>query len=317
MGRLLEKILERIGRPDLLEILSRGMSLGELTSVMLEVFRMRARELSPHQLLRTYRENRFVHPGQVDPLALREMELLLFQLGRDMGFIPRELSPVAPFGVVSCYGKIDQNNVLTALRGTELVADPANVLGLQLAEESHCGLGPLLHGCGSQRVIRTQKFDGPRQFPHFSLFACVSLLRDGEPEDFLEVVKRHLDFQRSACHALGLRAIRFVFASQQGGCSAAAFARQILEGYPDLKFFDEPPESGSYYQGYRIRLDILSSGTWINIGDMGPVDWAAELLGQSRCQLLTSGLGVDRLIQVARDSGRKTTESSVANSEEL
>ena len=44
-----------------------------------------------------------------------------------------ELSPLAPLGVCSVVGLASQNKIVSALRGTEVVSDPTNVLALECA----------------------------------------------------------------------------------------------------------------------------------------------------------------------------------------
>lgn len=53
-------------------------------------------------------------------------------LAEKQGFESVLLSPVSPFGSCSVFGCVDQNNVVGAGRGLEVLADPTNALALEL-----------------------------------------------------------------------------------------------------------------------------------------------------------------------------------------
>lgn len=72
---------------------------------------------------------RFVQPSIVDQRTLVEIDGHLLEA--TAAFESIELSPVAPLGVCAIMGHASQNKVLSALRGTEVVADPTNVMALE------------------------------------------------------------------------------------------------------------------------------------------------------------------------------------------
>lgn len=95
--------------PDLVEILAEQLSASELNTVLLEVFRRRAQALSPAEVLRHYRQNRFVQSARPDPLAFRKFETGLLQLARARGFEALELSPLSPLGACSAVAAVPQH----------------------------------------------------------------------------------------------------------------------------------------------------------------------------------------------------------------
>jgi hypothetical protein len=108
------------------EKLATELSGSELQSVLLEVVRRRAKARTPNDVLAQYRRDGFCTPAAVDQRASVALDSHLLAAAR--GFEAIELSPVAPLGVCSAVALTDQNRVLSALRGTEVVSDPTNVL---------------------------------------------------------------------------------------------------------------------------------------------------------------------------------------------
>ena len=85
----------------------------------------------PADLVEQWDRDRFVQPAIVDQRSLVEVDRHL--LAAAAAFESIELSPVAPLGVCSTMGHASQNKVLSALRGTEVVSDPTNVMALECA----------------------------------------------------------------------------------------------------------------------------------------------------------------------------------------
>jgi len=130
--KLMTRILKKAGIPDLLEILSERLSLSDLQSLLLEVYRRRSRHISPARILSAYGTNRFVLTSQTDPSAQFAFDKLAYSL------LPGEyevvtLSPVCPLGTVSSVAPVNQNNILSTIRNTEVCSDGTNVLALECA----------------------------------------------------------------------------------------------------------------------------------------------------------------------------------------
>src|SRR4051812_21932272 len=121
-------IVERVGAP-LFDLLAAGLSGADLQSVLLEVMQQRARSRSPADVLAQYLRDPFCGAAPTDLRTTLEIDRHL--LTAATGFEALELSPVAPLGASSAMAKTSQNRVLSALRTTEVVSDPTNVLALE------------------------------------------------------------------------------------------------------------------------------------------------------------------------------------------
>ncbi len=95
----------------------------DLQTLLLGVVRTRAAALTPAQVMQRWRQDRFVRPSAVDPRRLARLEARLWEL-LPAGFVGVELSPVVPLGVCSAVAGVDQNRVVSTVRGTEVVSDP-------------------------------------------------------------------------------------------------------------------------------------------------------------------------------------------------
>jgi len=64
---IVNKIIEKMGQKDLLDDFAHKITLSELNSLLLEVYRIKTREILPNELLNSYTTNRFVKPAGTDP----------------------------------------------------------------------------------------------------------------------------------------------------------------------------------------------------------------------------------------------------------
>src|SRR6185503_20740490 len=122
----LDALLKKVSDPELLKKLTETLSGSELNSLLLEVFRENAKAISPTDLLTHYQQNRFVQPSALDAITFLKAELSILEIWQRAGFVPMELSPLAPLGNCSALALVEQNKVVSALRGTEVVADATN-----------------------------------------------------------------------------------------------------------------------------------------------------------------------------------------------
>src|SRR5688500_16170838 len=98
---IVNSILERLGQPELLSLLSKRISGTALNSLLLEVLKIRTADLTSGQLLNSYQKNRFVKPADLPVIPLRQMELDLLKIFDGYSFTPLELSPVTSLGACS------------------------------------------------------------------------------------------------------------------------------------------------------------------------------------------------------------------------
>src|SRR5205809_65518 len=114
----ISKIQKKAGNIDLLCAL-KDLPLSELNSLLMEIFRLKASQRSAADLVGAYETNRFVTPSALSPVEFMESELPLLKLAETLGFKALELSPLAPLRSCSAIAPVNQNKIVSALRGTE------------------------------------------------------------------------------------------------------------------------------------------------------------------------------------------------------
>lgn len=290
----LRRVLRRLGGPAVLDGLAGGLSGSDLTTFLLEVFRRRASALTPADVLRRYRADRFVRPAPVSFAALRHAEdTLLAALPSDTEMLA--LAPLVPLATHSATGAVDPRNVVAAIRGTEVAADPTNGLALEAAVRrtgDPKSTAPV-RLAAIQRVTRAQLATGPAMFAHFQLFALVTAGRDTGNRSFeRRHLAEHLGFAARALRAAGAEVEIALTCLDQSGHEIAKQVRENLDGVVD----DPGRTSGrGYYQALCFKISVFVDGKRFEIGDGGFVDWTRRLTGNRKERLLITGLGLDRL----------------------
>ena len=117
--------------PGTYDALTDGLSGSRLWSLLLDVAEARAVRRVPAELMEQWDRDRFVQPGIADQRTIIDVDGHLLRAAS--AFESIELSPVAPLGACATMGHASQNKVLSALRGTEVVSDPTNVMALECA----------------------------------------------------------------------------------------------------------------------------------------------------------------------------------------
>ncbi|HVV22044.1 MAG TPA: hypothetical protein VHF06_21605 [Pseudonocardiaceae bacterium] len=294
----LDRVVRQAGDPALVDRLT-AMPGADLTTLLLRVMRSRADRLTPADVLRRYREDRFVAPATVPFGRLRAAEDGLISL-LPQGFQVLTLAPVTPLGTHSVVGTVHQDNVVTTVRGTEVAADATNGLTLEAAHRRQRSLTAdprsraVVRLAAAQRVVRAQLVSGAGRFAHFSLFGLVTAGRDtGDLAFEREHILEHVRFLVAAIrnrtdNALELRLT-------VGDKRFTPVADAIRAGVPDVDVTDDPDRvAGSgYYAGLCYKVLVTRGGDRIDIGDGGVLDWTRQLLGNNKERLVTSGLGID------------------------
>ena len=298
----LGRVLRQAGGEQTLVALS-SLAGADLTTLMLAVMRRRAAKLRAPDVLRQYRDDRFVAPADVAFPHLRAAE------DRVLSALPSEfttlaVAPVAPLGTHSAFARVDQNNVISTVRGSEVAADPTNALALEAALRRQHLLAhdrrsrAVVRLAALQRVVRAQQFGGPATFAHFTLLGVVSAGRDTGSLTFERAqAVEHLRLATNVMHAFGARTEIRLTALDPRMAPLADAVRDDLAGRPDVDVVDDPDrESGrGYYSGLCFKVYGALGGQQFEIGDGGFVDWTQALLGNRKERLLISGIGVDRL----------------------
>jgi hypothetical protein len=289
MGDVAERVWRKVPE-GAREALGRGLSASELQTALLEVSRVRAGAVTPARVVRRWQEDRFVRPSQVDPRALVKTQALLWERLPEQ-FAGVELSPLAPLGTCSAVATVDQNKIVSTMRGTEVASDPTNVLAIEAAVRRRAGQARVdLAAC--QRVVRAQAVDAPGMFAHFQLFALVSSARDtGSGRIEAEMLVDHLRYWHDV---LG-DDVQLTFTT-----FARTAVRERIDDTvrPALKVpFTEDPERGkgsNYYAGTALGVGIGDS----ELGDGGFTRWTADLLGDAKERCLISCVSTERLTAV-------------------
>jgi hypothetical protein len=307
----LQRILAELDADKLLDVLSERLSGSELTTLMLEVARRRAGELSPADVMRQYRTDRFVAPGQVDPILLAELRLDALREGATT-FEPIQVAPLAPLGAHSTIGGIDQNRVVTTLRGNEVAADPANSLAFEAAacralmQATDPKSSRTVRLATVSHVTRAQRFEGPRSFAHFTLFGMVSAGRDAGHHHFEQVetitqLGAMIALIRSRCsYPINVRLTDF---DGRFGPAVDAIGDGIRSDGVSVERWPERDAGRGYYTDLCFKVDVDVDGDPWEIGDGGAVDWTQRLLQNRKERLVMSGLSLDRLVMLLPQHG--------------
>ncbi len=292
----LKKILAKAGIPDLVEKLADSLSQGELSSLLLDVYRQKIAKLRPADLLAGLSQNRLVVPSALDPLILKAGELDALKLASALGFKPIELGPVTPLGSSAVYGRINQNNVLSALRNCEVIADPSNLLCLLMAAEQMQSKAPELHWICSHRTLRTASFEGPGRYAHFQMLAACSLLQTRATEPVLEAVLKHLVFQKALFQHFGLQDMTLKFWLKSARKQVGLALWECLHNRGEFQVELQSETGSDYYQGFQIKTYARFGEQTLELADCGLVPWAAELRGDRHLNCLISGVGLERIL---------------------
>src|SRR5437773_3735773 len=176
-----------------------GLPASRLWSLLLQVAETRAAARRPADLMEQWDRDRFVQPAIVDQRGLVEVDRHL--LAAASAFESMELSPVAPLGVCSVMGHASQNKVLSALRGTELVSDPTNVMALECARRLRRDPATVVRLATSHRCVRAQPVPKRRGLTaNFRIFCLVSAGLERQNHAFLvDAMAEHI---KTMLHAL-------------------------------------------------------------------------------------------------------------------
>ena len=275
------------------EQLATGLPGSALQSVLLEVMHQRAAARAPKDLVAQYARDGFVAPALVDLRTSLAVDTQLFATASDFEAI--ELSPVAPLGASSSVAVTDQHRVLSALRATEVVSDPTNVLALECARRLRTDRTACLRLATSQRVLRAQPVPKQAGFtPHFRMFVLASAGQETREHAFtVQAVVNHmqtllagLDALERSGYAFGARRID-ILATPERSQVADRIAASV-SGDVTRKLLEHPYYSG----GLRFQIwATAADGSELPLADGGSFDWLVKLAADRRAVYVASGLG--------------------------
>lgn len=313
---VVQKILDQIGEPALIRILGERLSGTALNSVLLEVLRQQTSNYTPPKLLQHYQQNRFVKPSDVDVLQLRQMELDLLQTFHKSSFELLELSPVSVLGSCSVVAPADQNKILSALRGTEVLADATNAIALHVSDlkkrkvwapvdrADHMRFGTI------QRHVRTQTITGKGLTPHFKIGCLVSAGLDTGSFSFEKTsLAEHVGVMKKIFQDYyGVDELRFRLLCRKGYDEPVRMATQvkafIQQQHSDVnvEIIENPEKDIAYYKGLQYKIDIKMKDSAYEIGDGGFVDWTQQLLQNKKERFLITGFGFEVMWRILNAS---------------
>jgi hypothetical protein len=276
----------------------------DLQTLLIDVARTRAGQVTPAGVLRRWQHDRFVRPAAADPRGVAAVEARLWQL-LPTEFTGVELSPVAPLGTCTAVAPLSQNRVVTTVRGTEVVSDSTNALAVEAAVrrrgQRKTGRTDL---AACQPQLRAQDF-GPGAAAHFRLFALVSSARDtGSCRTEAGLITRHLAYWLDVLKALiPDREPRVELTVFDHPVLAERLADTIRPGLGEhAPFLIDKPErtrGRGYYRGFALRI-TAEQGT-VELGDGGLTTWTAQLTQDAKERCLVSCIATERLTALCGD----------------
>jgi RimJ/RimL family protein N-acetyltransferase len=304
--RLARRIAVRRGVPDLVELLSDGLSRSELTSVLLAVSsnRTRKRQSSFAQLLSQYQSDRALVPSPFPGGRLRAIDDAAFAAASEFEAV--EIAPVQPIGLNAATG-VHQNNVVSTVRSWEVVADPTGQLALEAAQRRRADRSHTVRLCSSVRAMRLQPTDVKGYSPHFRLFGLVSAGRATADEAFeRDELGRHAIVMVRLLRDLGVRVVRVELSDVRATRALLATAG-VTEELVRAQVRAHKPTSGlDLLAGVGVQLPLIE-------GDIGAALSGLPLPAEHRSRLLrmhertaaplAAHLGIPVRVEVSRLQG--------------
>ena len=305
MSSIISRILKKLSDERLIEKLL-ALSKSDFNSLLLKIFQEQANAIIPSDVLKTFQTNRFSVPSELDPVSYHLFEAELLSLAQKLEIEAVLLSPSVPFGSCAVFGCVDQNNIVSALRGTEILSDPTNMLSIIIAKkikEKEVNNHYHLHYCATARVLRAQIFPSAKgYYSHFGIFCIVSSGKDcGSYTCEQNLLMKQLHYYKKFLIEKYNANLSIVLRKRSGYTDGVGFfdkmAQMVSNELPDVPIsFDLESENNHYYKGINFKLYMEKGTEKIEIGDGGFVDWIQKMTGNKKERCLISGIGLDRLI---------------------
>ena len=187
---IVERILERRNDLSINDLVEGKIRPRELQSLLLKAYENITSRFSVKDILKQHEDSRFTQPCDITQRELLGFDCAAYRIIPEE-FESMELSPVNPLGVNRILAKIDQKNVLSTIRNTEVNADVTIALSLECAKkrkellQSNSKSLEEVNLCTSHRSIRLQEFPKNSGFTsHFKIFAACTAARDIGDEEF-------------------------------------------------------------------------------------------------------------------------------------
>ena len=303
MNKIIAKIQDKLSeKKNILSELEK-LSNSELNTFLLELFRIKSQKVNPTETLKQFSENRFVVPSDMDIIKLKEIEIQWLKYVKEKEYKPVHLSPLAPFATCSSVGLVNQNNVVSALRGTEIVSDATNILALKIASEFKeiKDKGLILRYSTTHRHIRGQYFEDPDFTAHFSILCLASGGFDkGNYEFEISQLEEHIEILYSLIRKKFKDDDLFIkfFAKENSEQFQTLLKQSNKMFWADKEVVAIEDFDNKYYKTIQFKIGIKRNNQAIEIADGGDVDWTQKLLRNKKHRLFISGIGIDLMEKI-------------------
>jgi hypothetical protein len=297
------KIEKKVGIENITDIFLEKLTSPELNSWLLELFNRKSKKIKPSKLIQEFNTNRFVRPSSLDLVEFKKEELDWLDNAKNIGFETIILSPLTPFGTCSTVAFVDQNNIVSATRGTEIISDSTNVLAVKAASEiKKNNKRGLIKYCTTHRQVRGQFFTNPAHSAHFGLYCMITAGRDlGESKFELLNLSEHLNYyyemlsKRFDNHKILLRIYTEGHEKTFNGK-----LKELIRNFVEAKKlkYEIKPMMNSYYKEVQFKYFIETKDSMLDVADGGFVDWSQKLLSDKKQMLLISAGGLELIIKI-------------------
>jgi hypothetical protein len=282
-----------------------ALQSADVRAVLLDLAARRAASLTPSDVSRRYEVQPLCQPAPVDAASHRRFANWAMGL-LPPGFVELELAPLAPLGTSAVLGGFSQDRVMTTNADSEVVSDSTNVLALECARRRRALA--TRRERSPTRLAASHRMLRPREGAHFGLLALCTAGRDrGSFSVQLDALCEQLDWHLRVItgHAPHLQ-LEVLLTDLSGGPRRPVLLDRLLgpmqEAWPalDWSFDDERQAGRGYYLEACFAINaVRPDDSRVNLSDGGLTDWTTRLLMDSKEWLLISGLGGERLTNIA------------------
>lgn len=175
---IIRRIVKESGIPNLISFLNHLPSR-DLQSLLIHVFQYRVQRRTAKDIIDVYQKKySYIGVSELDQRELIHFDNLFYSVV-PKEFDAVELSPICSLGINGVLAKISQNNILSTIRGFEVVSDPTIILALECALrrktllEKEPKSTEAVNLCTNQRLLRLQPFDQSKGYMQH--FKCIGM----------------------------------------------------------------------------------------------------------------------------------------------
>lgn len=202
-------------------------------------------------------------------------------------------------------GHTSQNKVLSALRGTEVVADPTNGMALECTRRLRRDPAAAVRLATSHRCLRTQPIPKGSGFTaNFRVFCLASAGLERQNRAFVvDAIAEQIKIMLNALDLLEGHGFAFpgrritLLTTQDTATLGDRIVARLDAGVVARARLEHP----YYNRGLRFQIAARSTdGSEIPLVDGGAFDWVARLLSNRKAVYVASGLGSQLVALVFR-----------------